>query len=112
MAVVYNWAVDILENGGYITYYGDGGDTDAASVNDYSTLYVHSEAGGRANSNDVTIPAMMSWLKEIDNFFVNSINDLTVTDPIKQYSVNEHATQLFGTCTFGEGGQRTYRRQP
>ncbi|MCD6153732.1 MAG: hypothetical protein J7J07_07460 [Syntrophobacterales bacterium] len=106
MAVVYNWAADILENGGYITYYGSASSSaDDASVDDYSALYVHSGTGGRANS-DVPIPEMMSWLKEIDNFFVNSKDDdaKTVTDPIKHYSDDEYEDQLFGTCTFGEGG--------
>ena len=111
MAVVYNWAADILKNEGYITYYGNASSSaDDASVDDYSALYVHSEAGGRANSNAVSIPdsgmAAMTWLKEIDNFFVNSKNDdlKTVTDPIKHYANDEHNGKLFGSCVFGEGG--------
>ncbi|OPX40568.1 MAG: hypothetical protein B1H13_06825 [Desulfobacteraceae bacterium 4484_190.3] len=106
MAVVYNWAADILENGGYITYYGSASSSaDDASVDDYSALYVHSGTGGRANS-DVPIPEMMSWLKEIDNFFVGAKDDgaKTVTDPIKHYSDDEYENQLFGICAFGEGG--------
>jgi len=113
MAVVYNWAVDLLENKGYITYYGDADadvGPDAVDVDHYSALYVHSEASGRANSNAVSIPdsgmAAMTWLKEIDNFFVNSKNDdlKTVTDPIKHYANDEHNGKLFGSCVFGEGG--------
>ena len=107
MAVVYNWAVDLLENGGYVTYYGDGGNADSASVDDYSALYVHSTSG-RTYPDNVSIPngdvIAMTWLKEIDNFFVNSKSGLTVTDPIKHYATNEHDGSLFGSCTFGEGG--------
>jgi len=110
MAVVYNWAADLLENGGYITYYGDDdADADDADVDDYSALYVHSTSG-RTYSDNVEIPVTgmtaMTWLKEIDNFFVNSKidDDKTVTDPIKHYATNEHDGSLFGSCTFGEGG--------
>ena len=46
----------------------------------------------------------MTWLKEIDNFFVNYKSGLTVTDPIKHYAEDEHNGKLFGSCVFGEGG--------
>jgi len=103
MAVVYNWAVDLLENEGYITYYGDANadvGPDEADVDHYSALYVHSTSG-RTYTENVPIPdsdtIAMTWLKEIDNFFVNSINGLTVTDPIKHYAKDEHNGKLFGS---------------
>ncbi len=115
MAVVYNWAADLLENGGYITYYGDEDfSADDASVDDYSALYVHSTSG-RTYSDNVEIPVTgmtaMTWLKEIDNFFVNSKidDDKTVTDPIKHYATNEHNGSLFGSCAFGNGATYTQK---
>lgn len=115
MAVVYNWAADILGNDGYIAYYGDADAVvgpDAADVDHYSALYVHSTSG-RTYSENVEIPVTgmtaMTWLKEIDNFFVCAKSEpgggiVAVTDSIKHYAENEHNGKLFGSCTFGDEG--------
>ena len=114
MAVVINWAADVINNGGYISYYGTGEDPDDADLTtDYSSLYQHTGAGGRTTNNPVDIPdgsvdasINMSWLKEVDHFFVSSKNDVnrTVTDLIKNYTNNEHQNKLFGSCNFTESG--------
>ncbi|MBW2020598.1 MAG: hypothetical protein JRI65_11460 [Deltaproteobacteria bacterium] len=105
MAVVINWAADVINNGGYISYYGTGEDPDDADLTtDYSSLYQHTGAGGRTTNNPVDIPdgsvdasINMSWLKEADYFYVNSKGVDTVTDPIKNYGVNDYQGYLFGT---------------
>lgn|GEM_PF-4742073 len=104
MAVVINWAADVINNGGYISYYGTGADPDQADLSaDYSSLYQQGERTGDANAP--AIPNTMSWLKQLDFFYVSEKpGGDTVKDPIKSYDNDEFAGKSFGKETCDQNG--------